>query len=104
MHRLLITAVLVAAKFLDDSYFNNAYYAKVGGISLEEMNALELDFLLRCDFRLHVVPEDFDSVCERLGRLLTPEDVEPGTVLPTEKSGVARAQAGDGAGRAVAYA
>lgn len=104
MHRLLITAVLVAAKFLDDSYFNNAYYAKVGGISLEEMNALELDFLLRCDFRLHVVPEDFDSVCERLGRLLTPEDVEPGTVLPTENSGVALAQAGDGAGRAVAYA
>jgi hypothetical protein len=28
VHRLLVTAVLVAAKFLDDSYFNNAYYSK----------------------------------------------------------------------------
>jgi hypothetical protein len=29
VHRLLVTAVLIAAKFLDDSYFNNAYYSKV---------------------------------------------------------------------------
>ncbi len=90
MHRLLITAVLVAAKFLDDSYFNNAYYAKVGGISLEEMNALEVDFLLRLDFRLHVQPEAFDLVCERLGRQLQPEDVEGGQ-LP---EGVGAAAAG----------
>ena len=63
-------------RFLDDSYFNNQYYAKVWGIQLEEMNALELDFLLRLDFRLHVLPEQFDAVCERLGRQLQPEDVE----------------------------
>ncbi|KAI5076262.1 hypothetical protein GOP47_0008327 [Adiantum capillus-veneris] len=31
VHRLLITSVMVAAKFLDDSYYNNAYYGKVGG-------------------------------------------------------------------------
>lgn len=29
VHRLLLTGVLVSAKFLDDRYFNNAYYAKV---------------------------------------------------------------------------
>lgn len=29
VHRLLITSVLLAAKFLDDKFFNNAYYAKV---------------------------------------------------------------------------
>jgi hypothetical protein len=30
IHRLLITSVMLAAKFFDDQYFNNAYYAKVG--------------------------------------------------------------------------
>jgi hypothetical protein len=29
VHRLLITSVMVAAKFLDDINYNNAYYAKV---------------------------------------------------------------------------
>ena len=28
VHRLLITGVLLAAKLMDDNYFNNAYYAK----------------------------------------------------------------------------
>jgi hypothetical protein len=32
IHRLLITSVMLAAKFFDDQYFNNAYYAKVGGV------------------------------------------------------------------------
>jgi hypothetical protein len=110
VHRLLITAVLVAAKFLDDSYFNNAYYAKVGGISLEEMNALELDFLLRCDFRLHVVPEAFDDVCERLATLLTPEDMEEGlagdpAVTGAPAQGVSQAAAEEQSDRrAVAFA
>ena len=30
--RTLITAFMVAAKFYDDFYFKNHYYAKVGGI------------------------------------------------------------------------
>ena len=32
VHRVVITAVLLAAKFFDDAYYNNAYYAKVGGV------------------------------------------------------------------------
>ncbi|XP_062118520.1 cyclin-P3-1-like [Humulus lupulus] len=30
VHRLLITSVMLATKFMDDAFFNNAYYAKVG--------------------------------------------------------------------------
>ncbi|KZV49075.1 hypothetical protein F511_11026 [Dorcoceras hygrometricum] len=45
VHRLLITSVMVSAKFLDDRYYNNAYYAKVGGISTTEMNFLEVMIL-----------------------------------------------------------
>ena len=32
VHRLLITGVLLAAKLMDDNYFNNAYYAKVSAL------------------------------------------------------------------------
>merc|ERR1719502_1709704 len=39
VHRILITSVMLAAKFFDDHYFNNAYYAKVGGVPCNEMNA-----------------------------------------------------------------
>jgi len=52
VHRFLITAVTVSAKALCDSYCTNSHYAKVGGISTRELNALELEFLRLIDWRL----------------------------------------------------
>ncbi|OEL34458.1 Cyclin-P3-1 [Dichanthelium oligosanthes] len=66
VHRMLITSVVVAAKFIDDSCFNNAYYGRVGGISTREMNRLELDLLFSLDFRLKVNLETFRSYCLQL--------------------------------------
>ncbi|KAL6911701.1 hypothetical protein ACP4OV_000506 [Aristida adscensionis] len=63
VHRLLITAVLAAVKFMDDICYNNAYFAKVGGISLMEMNYLEVDFLFGVGFDLNVTPETFGDYC-----------------------------------------
>ncbi|XP_058077681.1 cyclin-P3-1-like [Magnolia sinica] len=63
VHRLLITSVMVAAKFIDDAFFNNAYYAKVGGVDALEMNRLELKFLFSLDFRLHVNLGTFGRYC-----------------------------------------
>ncbi|CAH9127207.1 unnamed protein product [Cuscuta epithymum] len=68
VHRLLITSVMVAAKFMDDMYYNNAYYAKVGGISTTEMNFLEVDFLFGLGFHLNVTPITFQTYCEHLQR------------------------------------
>jgi hypothetical protein len=59
MHRVVITAILLAAKFFDDAYYNNAYYSKVGGVLVSEMNGLEVDFLFRINFSLHVSPDIF---------------------------------------------
>ncbi|KAI4980852.1 cyclin-P4-1-like [Hordeum vulgare subsp. vulgare] len=63
VHRLLITTVLAAVKFMDDVCYNNAYFAKVGGISLVEMNYLEVDFLFGVGFDLNVTPETFGHYC-----------------------------------------
>ncbi|KAJ8748721.1 hypothetical protein K2173_011270 [Erythroxylum novogranatense] len=68
VHRLLITSVMVAAKFMDDMYYNNAYYAKVGGISTIEMNYLEVDFLFGLGFHLNVTPNIFHTYCSHLQR------------------------------------
>lgn len=61
VHRVVITSILLAAKFFDDAYYNNAYYAKVGGVLVEEMNNLETQFLFKIDFSLRVLPEVFEK-------------------------------------------
>lgn len=68
VHRLLFTAILVAAKFHDDMYYANAYYAKVGGIPLKEVNALEAELLQRLNWTVVVAPNEYQlyhsRVCE----------------------------------------
>lgn len=47
---------MIAAKFYDDQYFDNNYYARVGGITNSELNILELEFLKLIRFGLFVHP------------------------------------------------
>lgn len=54
VHRFLCAAVVCATKALCDSFSTNAHYARVGGISLVEMNLLEKEFLNVIDWRLMV--------------------------------------------------
>lgn len=61
VHRLLITSVLLAAKARDDTYYSNAYYSAIGGISNAEMNKLEIAFLLLVDFNLFITPETYEQ-------------------------------------------
>lgn len=53
-HRFIIAAVTVASKGLCDTFCTNNLYAKVGGISITELNMLEREFLLAIDWRLTV--------------------------------------------------
>merc|ERR1719487_223256 len=61
IHRLLVTSVMLAVKFFDDVYYSNAYYAKVGGVKLKEVNALQAQFLQLIDWKLHVSPQEYDQ-------------------------------------------
>eukprot|EP00250_Pteridium_aquilinum_P006057 c16043_g1_i1 orf=233-979(+) len=70
VHRLMITSIMVATKILDDVHYNNAFYSRVGGISVAELNSLELDFLFRLQFQLHVTPSVFEGYCTHLEREL----------------------------------
>ncbi|KAL1211710.1 Cyclin-P3-1 [Cardamine amara subsp. amara] len=75
VHRLLITSLLVSAKFLNRKCYNNAYYAKIGGVSTEEMNRLERTFLFDVDFRLNITTENFEKHCLMLKRETVPCDL-----------------------------
>ncbi|KAF2069360.1 hypothetical protein CYY_009322 [Polysphondylium violaceum] len=52
IHRLLITSILVASKYIDDIFYNNEYYSQIGGISRNELNRLEISFLNLLQFDL----------------------------------------------------
>mmetsp|Transcript_13785 Transcript_13785/g.29068 ORF Transcript_13785/g.29068 Transcript_13785/m.29068 type:complete len:203 (-) Transcript_13785:534-1142(-) len=60
VHRLLITSIMLASKFFDDIYYNNAYYARVGGISNTEVNSLEMEMLRMISFSLFVQPDHYE--------------------------------------------
>lgn len=54
VHRLLLTGVVVAAKFHDDFHRSNPFYAKTGGLRIHELNALESLFLHMLRWNLFV--------------------------------------------------
>ena len=68
IHRLLLTCVLLAAKFVDDLFYNNAFYAKLGGITTNELNSLEIELLKLINFSLSVNRDSYDHYCYELQR------------------------------------
>lgn len=60
VHRLVMTGMVLAAKFQDDQFYQNSFYAKVGGLRLDEMNTLELKLLHKLEWKLHVTVEEFE--------------------------------------------
>jgi hypothetical protein len=81
MQRLLLTSVMVASKFLDDEYHSNKHWALIGGLSLQELNTLELRMLFRMSFHLQVTRKEYDQYQQALGHGRFCE--EPGDVVFT---------------------
>lgn len=68
VHRLLITTIMVASKYVEDMNYRNSYFARVGGLCTKEMNKLEMKFLFMVGFKLHVNVSVFESYCCHLER------------------------------------
>lgn len=67
VHRLVLTATMLAAKFLDDRVFSARHYARVGGIpSTTELTRMEVTFLHFVDYRLHVTHIDYWAMLNKL--------------------------------------
>lgn len=59
-------------------HYNNAYFARVGGVEVAEMNGLELELLFALRFRLNVTPDTFARYCAALeAHMLVPPPPPP---------------------------
>jgi hypothetical protein len=67
MQRLLLAAMLVANKYIDDIYFSNRHWAKIGNINIKEINALEVSVLNLLGWNLHVTREQYMDYLHNLG-------------------------------------
>ena len=68
VHRLVIVAILVAAKIRDDIYYSNSYYGSIGGLHLKELNELELDFVKTLNWTTFVRPEEYHLYLSEITR------------------------------------
>lgn len=79
--RQLMCAVMIASKYSQDFYYTNKHYAKVGGITEDDMTKLEREFLETLDYYLYVSAQELLEYEEKLSTyyelMMTPE-VKPG--------------------------
>ena len=61
IYKLIITSCLLNSKFYEDSTHSSNFFAKVGGISIKELNYLEMEFYIKCNFSLFQSEENYNT-------------------------------------------
>eukprot|EP00168_Porphyra_purpurea_P011993 TRINITY_DN310_c0_g1_i4.p4 TRINITY_DN310_c0_g1~~TRINITY_DN310_c0_g1_i4.p4 ORF type:complete len:161 (+),score=65.97 TRINITY_DN310_c0_g1_i4:849-1331(+) len=92
VHRLMIASVVLAAKTHDDDFLSNHHYALVGGLPLDELNALEVGLLQLLRWRTMVGEEEFVDVERRVAAAVDVEVEAPpaeAAVVPVVRKAVA---------------
>jgi len=59
IHRITLSAIILAIKYIDDLYMSNSVYAKIGGVSLAELNYMEAGMLLLLNYELYIDPRTY---------------------------------------------
>lgn len=68
VHRICLTALLLATKWHDDDVHANSYYAKIGGIARQELDSLEVAMLKLMEYRLFVKPGEYKDYMRSIER------------------------------------
>ena len=68
IHKFILASILLAAKYIDERCRDNEIYAKIGGVSLEEINSLEVAMLNLLQYNLFVKTKLYK---ENLNELVT---------------------------------
>lgn len=45
MYRITLLSLISTAKYQDDAYLKNTAYAEIGGIKIDELNKLEMEYV-----------------------------------------------------------
>ena len=59
VHRLFLTCCLLASKYHDDHYCNNKTMARIGGITVFDLNTMELEMSKDLSFQLYVSRSEY---------------------------------------------
>lgn len=51
----------MSIKYNEDDYYSNSFYAKVGGVSLQEINSLEVEFMKMLKYTFFIDDELFNK-------------------------------------------
>jgi hypothetical protein len=54
VHKMILTSVLLAAKFQDDFYYDNKAFEFAGGVNAKHLHQLELELFAKLDYNLFV--------------------------------------------------
>ena len=58
--------MVVAIKYNEDNFYSSEIYAKIGGLSIKELNYLEFHFLILIKFSLFIEKELFDKYYDNI--------------------------------------
>ena len=61
IYKLILSSMMVAIKYNEDNFYSSEIYAKLGGLSVHELNYLEFQFLILIKFSLFVEKDLFDK-------------------------------------------
>ncbi|KAK2952196.1 putative cyclin-dependent protein [Blattamonas nauphoetae] len=86
VHRLLLVSLVIAIKFLDDVYYSNVDYARLGGLSVKELNSLEIHFLVTISFSLHIEYDTFFLLFDKIMRSIPFVELLPFINVPADIS------------------
>ena len=66
IYKLIICSMIIAIKYNEDNFYSSEIYAKLGGVTLKELNYLEFQFLILIKFSLFVEKDLFDKYYHNL--------------------------------------
>ena len=61
IYKLILSSMMVAIKYNEDNFYSSEIYAKLGGLSVHELNYLEFQFLILIKFSLFIEKDLFDK-------------------------------------------
>jgi len=70
IYRLLLGSVVLAEKVLTDLTNKNSYYCEIGGISLQELNNIELSLFERLNYKINPKKEQIDNVYKTINEFV----------------------------------
>ena len=66
IYKLILSSMVVAIKYNEDNFYSSEIYAKIGGLSIKELNFLEFHFLILIKFSLFIEKELFDKYYDNI--------------------------------------